>query len=911
MLISNKKNIFYILVWLYILLIHSSIYSQTYFNDYQNLAATLEPAQHDFLTDSLINLAITKKAYQEAVKIAHKHSIKKYSAQNYDGAIAYGFVEIETLEKNKLDRNEYVQALYNVGRFYYKNDEFERAAFMHQKIVELDYSNQTKGRSYCEIGRSYFAKGDYYKAVDFYRFGIAALEKANNPSTTIRSLIQLSNIYEQINTSESLQEKYEALNRALELSEEVTLSQQNQYALYSSLASYFHNDETFDFQKAKLYLGKSLEIALSSKDDKNAANLYSNLGNLYDTAKNDSAYYYYKKALNYYKDEGEAIRTFNNLASFHIKRKQYQKGLIESHKTVSYVSEMDDYSDRFPTIESLLNTPDKYSVLRALLLKSTSYLGMYEETNDSTLVNKAFKNLKIADEVIDFLLNESTEVASKFHWRKTASDLYTKLIHCAYHMNDRELFFHYAEKNKAFLLTSSVLENAKKKQLPDSILPIDLQFRKNILTVQKGINELTDSEKKNSMERDLFQLKEAYRSFQDTLEKKFPSYYLSKNQAKVFKLSTIQKTLDATKILVSITWNEADEFTSSAYILLISQNETRAYLIKDVSHLKKLVISYREAISKPFDKKEDRSSFIKISNELYHILFPSEDIQNFIKDKHLIIIPDGHMQSIPFESLITKKEPVTYLIQKHDISYLYSASFQLHNNSLTRVASKGFVAFSPISFSDSSLDNLNYSEQEMEHIEQYIKGDFYFKKEATKSNFLKKYGQYQIVHLATHANATKNPWIAFNDSIVSLTELYTAPNNAELVVLSSCNTAVGEVSEGEGVLSLERGFFYSGAHAVVSSLWNVNDKSATTILGDFYKNLGAGMSKSEALRTAKLDYITSHTLSQKSPYYWAPYIMVGNTDSVSFHPQKSKLIWLWGAAFSAAIFLLFKKKLKK
>lgn len=890
------------------MLINSNIYSQTYFNDYQNLDTKLEGVQRDLLTDSLINLAITKQLYQEAVKIAHKHSIEKYSAQDYEGAIAYGFIEIETLERNKFDRNEYVQALYNVGRFYYKNDDFERAAFMHQKIVDLDHSNQTKGRSYCEIGRSYFAKGDYYKAVDFYRFGIAALEKANDHITTIRSLIQLSNIYEQINTSESLQEKHKALNRALELSEETRLPKLDQYALYSSLASYFHNDETFDFQKAKLYFGKSLEIALSSNDVKNAANLYSNLGNLYDSAKKDSAYYYYKKALTYYKDEGEAIRTFNNLASFHIKRKQYQKALVESHKTVSYVSEMDDYSDRFPTIESLLNTPDKYSVLRALLLKSTSYLGMNDETKDSTLVKKAFINLKIADEVIDYLLKESTEVASKFHWRKTASDIYAKLIHCAYLMDDRNLFFHYAEKNKAFLLTTSVLENAKKKQLPDSILPIDLQFRKNILTAQKGINDLTDSAKKDSIERDLFQLKEAYRSFQETLAKKFPSHFLSKNQAKVFELSTIQKTLDATKVLVSITWNEADEFTSSTYVMLVSQNETRAYLIKDIPHLKKLVLKYREAISKPFNTKEDRSNFIEISNELYRTLFPSEGIQHFIKDKHLIIIPDGHMQSIPFEALIIEKASQTYLIEQHEISYVYSASFQLHNNSLTRVASKGFVAFSPITFSDTSLDNLSYSEQEMEHIEKHIKGDFFFRREATKSQFLKKYGQYQIVHLATHANATRNPWIAFNDSIVSLAELYTAPNNAELVVLSSCNTAVGEVSEGEGVLSLERGFFYSGAHAVVSSLWNVNDKSATTILGDFYKNLGEGMSKSQALRSSKLNYLKSHTLSQKSPYYWAPYIMVGNTDPVSFHPQKSKLTWLWGIVFLAAIFLLFKKK---
>ena len=80
-----------------------------------------------------------------------------------------------------------------------------------------------------------------------------------------------------------------------------------------------------------------------------------------------------------------------------------------------------------------------------------------------------------------------------------------------------------------------------------------------------------------------------------------------------------------------------------------------------------------------------------------------------------------------------------------------------------------------------------------------------------------------------------------------------------IFVLSACNTSLGNIKEGEGVFSLARGFFYSGANSVVSSLWNVNDKSTSQIISSFYENLEKGKSKSSALRLAK-------TLSQKDVF---------------------------------------------
>lgn len=141
------------------------------------------------------------------------------------------------------------------------------------------------------------------------------------------------------------------------------------------------------------------------------------------------------------------------------------------------------------------------------------------------------------------------------------------------------------------------------------------------------------------------------------------------------------------------------------------------------------------------------------------------------------------------------------------------------------------------------------------------------------------------MHLATHANASNetSPWIAFKNEKLYLNELYTIKNQAELVVLNACNSSLGKINNGEGIFSLARAFFYSGANSVVSSLWNVNDKSNTEITISFYNYLKEGKTKSAALRQAKLDYLTSHSLSESSPYYWSSLILIGDNSAIELN----------------------------
>jgi CHAT domain-containing protein len=117
---------------------------------------------------------------------------------------------------------------------------------------------------------------------------------------------------------------------------------------------------------------------------------------------------------------------------------------------------------------------------------------------------------------------------------------------------------------------------------------------------------------------------------------------------------------------------------------------------------------------------------------------------------------------------------------------------------------------------------------------------------------------------SVHSNAS--------DNVLSSLELYGLKLRAELVVLSACQTARGQVREGEGVIGLTRGLLFAGAQNVVASQWNVNDLSTSLLMKDFYRRLLAGGSVTASLREAKLELLHTH---YACPHFWAAFTSIG------------------------------------
>lgn len=111
------------------------------------------------------------------------------------------------------------------------------------------------------------------------------------------------------------------------------------------------------------------------------------------------------------------------------------------------------------------------------------------------------------------------------------------------------------------------------------------------------------------------------------------------------------------------------------------------------------------------------------------------------------------------------------------------------------------------------------------------------------------------------------------DGLLQVREISNLELHADLVVLSACQSGMGRVVSGEGLIGMTRPFLYAGARTIVVSLWKVDDEATSDLMVSFYRNLGSVGDKSEALRRAKLELIDRSRYSH--PYYWAAFILVG------------------------------------
>jgi CHAT domain-containing protein len=155
------------------------------------------------------------------------------------------------------------------------------------------------------------------------------------------------------------------------------------------------------------------------------------------------------------------------------------------------------------------------------------------------------------------------------------------------------------------------------------------------------------------------------------------------------------------------------------------------------------------------------------------------------------------------------------------------------------------------------------------------------------------------VHFATHAVLGDKVGLASEPALIlsqkdstekgrgtlQFSDILTLKLNADLVVLSACETGLGEYHDGEGIVGLTRAFFYAGASSAVVSLWKVEDQSTALLMERFYERLKSGQNKAQALQQAKLEIIgskiklkaTGTEESLAAPFFWAPFILTGES----------------------------------
>ena len=353
-----------------------------------------------------------------------------------------------------------------------------------------------------------------------------------------------------------------------------------------------------------------------------------------------------------------------------------------------------------------------------------------------------------------------------------------------------------------------------------------------------------------------------------------------------------------------------------SYLLSLTSQAAKLSVLPSRGKIERSLRAYLKVISEV--SIGERSLFIA-SKRVGREIIPPEIISGLSDFKAIIVIPDGILNYLPFETIrIHDGTREKYLIESYAISYCPSASTlrMLSGGRKKREWKKTILVMGGAKYRDYHGPNPASSDMRLgsegnPHLAQqreFVELPF-SEKEATDVGglFPKKEAQvitgrsvseeivkelplweFRILHFSCHgyldeANPLRTALVLTpgpsqeEDGFLCMEEIYKLKLDAEMVVLSACQTGKGFLEKEEGVMSLARPFFIAGARSVIASLWPINDKSTAGLMKEFYRSILKGRSFNEALRCAKLKMIRS---AWAHPFYWSAFILQGNPSLV-------------------------------
>ena len=348
-----------------------------------------------------------------------------------------------------------------------------------------------------------------------------------------------------------------------------------------------------------------------------------------------------------------------------------------------------------------------------------------------------------------------------------------------------------------------------------------------------------------------------------------------------------------------------------SYMFFITRDKVRLFALPPREDVERSLRGYLRALSVP-----DAGGFsgrIAAERIAAEILPPLSE-PSIAGIERLLIIPDGILYYLPFETL---RPPGIggsgFLVERYETSYAPSSSSLAflrkkpaggHRKSLlalgapelktkSRTQKKGQPPDDP-SAGDMyqglgfDLGPLPFARREILDIAGHFPRparDIMLGSDATEGALkARALNDYDILHFACHglldervpfrsALVLSTGRDADEDGFLQAREVYNLGMDADLVVLSACQTGRGRLEKGEGLLGLPRMFFYAGSRSVVSSLWHIGDRSTARFMDVFYEHLSRGMGKAQALRQAKIQMLRSRS---QHPFHWAAFLLNGD-----------------------------------
>lgn len=824
------------------------------------------------------------------------------SGGNYEEAQVYFEESLAGFQQNyETSHPDIADAFYNLGNAYFGQQKYKLALFNYQNALQIRqeiYGKESLKAAdvYQNIGNCFDEKGDLTQALNYFRLAKSIREeKLSSQHPDVAGSIEAVALSFQNDGAypNALKEhrKVLAIRRA-----NYPENHRNVALTYANLGNTFLALEQID--SALFYYQKATPVFEDNPIWK-AANL-NNLGICY-LAKKD-----YKKALNYFQDALQiagiplvSVGLYHKNSGVALgKLEQLEEALVSFKTALELVG--------FQESEPLKNMDIAPDLIDVLGQRGHIYFQLFQQNQAQKYLDKALADYDLAFELMDALRFTYQEKSSRQKLLAVNFEVFNGAIKACFaryaitkDTADLALAFSISEKNKGQILLESLQESNAENfgEIPDSLLQKETNLQVNLANLEKKrlqANQIGDLTLAQTLDRDIFSLKEQQAHLLQYFESNFPNYFDLKYQTATLQITQIQKELLApNQSLVEFFIGD-----TMIYIFHITAEKIEGFSIEKDFPLEDWVWQMRRGIFyyHTGSKKERvtlNETYLTTANELYQkLIAPIPNLHD-----RLLLIPDGALNYLPFDALLTeipanknRFKGHQYLIKRHQISYVYSAHLLAEmRRPVLKKATKTLAAFAPnFASNNQGLQPLKNNEAEAKMVQELFDGDVFVKENASIHQFLTKAEKYQILLLATHgkANATVGDYsfLAFtqlpeiDNNLLYVKDLYAIELAAEMVVLSACETGVGTYEAGEGVVSLARGFSFAGAKSVVTSLWAVNDKSTSELMQFYFQNIKNGQCKDVALQQAKLDYLEK--CAAPHPYFWAAFIGIGNMDAI-------------------------------
>lgn len=842
---------------------------------------------------------------------------KYYGANSYETGVLENALGIVYKSTNQLDKaldfflqaeqsylsdenpsNESIAKLYNnIGNLYRSKLNYLSAIEYLERSLKIINSNDKylKSDIYYSLARTYFDLKEYDKALELIK---SHKKEADEYLRLLYTDLEAS-VYQALEINDKADEAYnEAINLAKKLNYPMDLAYE-----YLNYATFLGT--TSAIEKAYLVLQKAHAIIIQTEREEglNLAEYYYILGGLHSSKKVESNNFDVFKRLKTENLE-EAIRA-------------YKKGL----RALNF--NFDIHSDTISDFSSSLSLIQSLDILKLIADSYVQIALINEERKNKNYIEPLKQSIdfyKVTSDIIQKARKEISSEESKIKLAELEQATFQKMIQAAYRAYEVTLepeIMNFAFKSAERFKASSVFDRlsdelAKNDLIPDSLIELENTINYSISQNTETLYYLQKEEQPESTEIEkvesiLFQLKKQREELNQYLEENYSSFYNLKYSDQLLGIKDIQNNLKNNEVILEYVYNDIDSLPK-LYTFFISSGKTHFVQPEIDSTFVRAVENAFYFMSNPkyiFTKNEDSKAFCTASNLLYKkLIYPFE---NEIENKKILVVPDGKLNYLAFDALIEEMPDTSslinfvrlkYLIKKNSINYSYSANLRYKFTRHGRKTQNKVLAFAPYYEQDTFQFNnesmvlvpLPGVQKEVEIISNEIKTRIFEGGQASEYEFRKESENYEILHLAMHAfiddtnPAFSRLAFAQNDNInpenngwLNTADIYNLDLNAKLTVLSACNTGSGKLRQGEGVMSLARGFLYAGCPSIIMTLWEVEDKAGTQIMGAFYKNLKKGRSTDEALRLAKLEYLENANPRTAHPHFWLGYVTIGDS----------------------------------